>query len=141
MDSDPLNDPSPDAASSSSGDGAAPADATAPAGDSGSATKDFCYGDITMLNDPSGDDPNPVARGHNDSTQQNTLDNDPPVGAVFVDFTNVSPSEAKRSDGADWAGSGAQSGSDAANATSGAGPGAAAGAALGAAVGSGSAAA
>ncbi len=108
-----------------------------PAEDNGSdasGTKEACFGDITLLKDASGDAPNSVARGHDQSDSQNTLDHDPPVGAVFVDLTNVDPAEAKRSDGADWASEGVESGSDADTAIDGAGPDAASGASLGASI-------
>jgi hypothetical protein len=97
-------------------------------------TKEFCYRDITLLNDPSRDDPNAVARGHSDSGQDNTLNNDPLVGATFNRLTAVDPEDAKREDGAAWAAGGVAPFSDAAGAMAGAGPDAASAASLGASI-------
>ncbi len=100
----------------------------------GSDTKDACYRDVTVLKDAGSGGPNSVARGHEQADSENTLDHDPPVGAVFVDVTNVDPADAKRSDGADWASQGVETGSDADNAIDGAGPDAASAASLGASI-------
>jgi hypothetical protein len=100
--------------------------------DSSGASKDICWDDITLLNDPSGNDPSSVARGNAQSSSENTLDHDPPAGAVFVKVTDVNPADAKTNDGADWASQGVQPGSDADQAIDGTGADAASGASQGA---------
>ncbi|MGA2275207.1 MAG: hypothetical protein ABSH00_16765 [Bryobacteraceae bacterium] len=131
-DSNSYSDGDSSSTPANGGDSSSASDSGSDSSDSTGASKDVCWDDITLLNDPSGNDPSSVARGNDQSSSENTLDHDPPVGAVFVTVTDVNPADAKTNDGADWASQGVQPDSDADQAIAGTGADAASGASQGA---------